>query len=239
MNLPIPSKDQYQSAKPFPHIVLDNIFGDQELLAVLTAWPYKHDTDTNDAYERLKSSTVLESGMGKPIADFIKINFQSQGFILFLEKLTGISGLVFDVHHFGLHETYPGGSLMPHLDYNQSRISGLQLRINVILFLNDDWDLKYNGALMLYAGKPPAVSVGIAPMFNRLVIFQNDNTTWHGHPEPLKCPAGRSRKSIALNYFTIPENNLVAQKTVFSNNKRAWWNDLVPPIVFTIYNRIK
>lgn len=48
-----------------------------------------------------------------------------------------------------------------------------------------------------------------------------------------------SRKSIALNYFTIPQDNLVAQRTVFSNRKVAWWKDLVPPLLFKLYNAIK
>ena len=43
----------------------------------------------------------------------------------------------------------------------------------------------------------------IAPLAGRCVIFNTDATSYHGHPEPLRCPPDRTRKSIALYYYTI------------------------------------
>jgi hypothetical protein len=41
----------------------------------------------------------------------------------------------------------------------------------------------------------------IQPIFNRCVIFETCKGSFHGHPEPLKCPASVKRRSLALYYF--------------------------------------
>ena len=43
----------------------------------------------------------------------------------------------------------------------------------------------------------------VLPIFNRMVVFNTTETSFHGHPEPLNCPKDRSRKSLALYYYTI------------------------------------
>ena len=40
------------------------------------------------------------------------------------------------------------------------------------------------------------------PYFNRCVVFSTTSTSYHGHPEPLNCPGGETRKSIALYYYS-------------------------------------
>ena len=42
----------------------------------------------------------------------------------------------------------------------------------------------------------------ILPVFNRCVIFNTDEDSYHGLPDPIQCPEGMTRKSIALYYFT-------------------------------------
>ena len=44
----------------------------------------------------------------------------------------------------------------------------------------------------------------IAPVFNRAVIFDTTGESYHGMPEPICCPQGRCRKSVALYYLTDP-----------------------------------
>ena len=42
----------------------------------------------------------------------------------------------------------------------------------------------------------------ISPLANRLVIFSTTDFTYHGHADPLLCPSHRSRRSIAMYYYT-------------------------------------
>lgn len=227
MNLPIPDPKAYAEAKPFPHLVLDDVFDQKELNWILLGWPKKHQHSIENKGQHLKSHTNGEKEMGYYMADFIMKHFQSQEFIGFLEKLTSIQGLVLDCFDPSLHETYPGGWLKPHLDYTISNRTGLQHRVNVILFLNEDWKPEYGGDMEIYeSGKMHGMNwiseknkVSISPIFNRIAIIEiNENNSWHG-ASTVTGPF--SRKSIAVNYFSLPDGNVKAQHTIFSNDWKA------------------
>ncbi len=60
----------------------------------------------------------------------------------------------------------------------------------------------------------------ITPIFNRVVIFNTNDFSFHGNPEKIKHPKKISRKSIALYYYTNgrPNNeikNEINQTTIF------------------------
>ena len=42
----------------------------------------------------------------------------------------------------------------------------------------------------------------IEPLFNRLVIFNTNDTTLHGHPHALNFPEDYPRASIAMYYYS-------------------------------------
>lgn len=218
MKLPTPNNDAYLSAKPFPFCVIDGAFDKEELLQVLSRWPKNHERYSNsgDKYEASKGTTMSEENLDGGITAFIKHHFMSQQFISFLEALTGVKGIVVDCNKWGLHELFSGGFLKPHLDYTINKKTGLQLRINAILYLNEHWREEYGGNLHLYEEGSKKPSISIAPLFNRLVIFTMDaeSPAWHGHPDPLNTPEGISRKSIAFNYFSVPQNTTRRSKFV-------------------------
>ena len=91
-------------------------------------------------------------------------------------------------------------------------------RINVFLYFNKDWDDSWGGHLELWDAAMTHPVVAIAPLFNRLVIFEASEYSWHGHPDPLQCPFNESRKSIAMYYYTVHDNPLwkrIPRKTLF------------------------
>jgi Rps23 Pro-64 3,4-dihydroxylase Tpa1-like proline 4-hydroxylase len=124
--------------------------------------------------------------------------------IRFLEQLTGIPGLLPDPHFTGggLHQVSPGGRLPVHADFNYMPEVGLYRRLNLLIFLNKDWKDEYGGHLELWDAEMHACVTRILPVFNRCVIFATLATSFHGHPEPLACPPGNTRKAIALYYYT-------------------------------------
>jgi len=213
MNLPTPDTQKYNSAKPFPHLVIDKALPKWYLKHVVASWPELPLYPDNSG-QKLKAGTTDESVMGVYISSFIKTYFHSQQFIFFLEELTGIKGLVLDCREIGLHETFPGGTLLPHIDYTINQVTGLQHRVNAIVYLNDE---NIGGELELGLKNP----VKIEPVFNRMVIF-NVKDAWHGHPNPVTTG---SRKSIALNYFTTPEKDAKHIHTTF--RKKTLLNRLI------------
>ena len=59
------------------------------------------------------------------------------------------------------------------------------------------------GELELWDGSPPLGTCvkRIQPMFNRLVVFQADKQSFHGHTEEWQ-PTDRTRRSFAPSYYT-------------------------------------
>ena len=196
---------QYREAKPFPHIMIDGLFDNAALNQVHAEVP-RIDSSYwkrfDDHYQR-KLATRGVDGMG-PMTFALLQALNSAPFLQNLEALTGIEGLIPDPYYTGggLHQIVPGGRLAVHADFNRHKKLHLDRRINLLLYLNKDWDESYGGHLELWDTAMTHCEQRILPLFNRMVIFSTTDFTYHGHPEPLTCPEGNSRKSIALYYYT-------------------------------------
>ncbi|CAM9667139.1 unnamed protein product [Phaeothamnion confervicola] len=135
---------------------------------------------------------------------FLPSAAQSSPFLLFLEELTGIKGLIADPHYrgSGLHQIAPGGYLNLHADFNRYVTFGLDRRVNAFIYLNEDWDDSWGGHLELWNRDLKTCGAKIAPKLGRFVVFSSTDFSYHGHPAPLAAPPGRSRRSLALYYYT-------------------------------------
>ena len=196
---------QHQTADPFPHTVIDAFLDPGLLQRVATEFAGMDRTDwrhSNSAYER-KRSTEDERRFG-PFTSKVVTALNSGAFLAFLEQLSGISGLVADPHlrGGGLHEIEPGGKLDVHADFNVYERLKVYRRLNLLLYLNTSWQDDWGGQLELWSADGTTRVKRITPTFNRAVIFDTSNRSYHGHPHPLACPEGESRKSIALYYYT-------------------------------------
>ena len=130
----------------------------------------------------------------------------SDVFLQYLQKITGIKEKLISDPYLsggGYHEIKKGGFLKIHADFNKHPFIDLDRRVNVLLYLNKNWNEKWGGNLELYVEnnlKKPELL--ISPIFNRCVIFNTNSHSYHGHPDLLSCPENISRKSIALYYFS-------------------------------------
>lgn len=197
---------EYVAAQPFEHIVFDDFLPEAVVDDVLGEFPAPGQGEWT-AYEsenELKLASRRDTRMGEATLELLR-ELNSAAFIDFLERLTGIAGLVPDPHleGGGLHQIVPGGHLNVHVDFNRHPRTGLQRRLNVLLYLNRDWSDDYGGALELWSAEQRRCEKRIAPLFNRLVVFSTTDRSYHGHPEPLACPEGRTRKSLALYYYSL------------------------------------
>ena len=130
--------------------------------------------------------------------------FNSRPILQFLEGLTGIEGLIPDPYFVGggYHETSKGGLLGVHADFRINDKLHLHRRLNMIIYLNEEWKEEWGGALELWDRSMKARQRAVAPLFNRCVVFNTDAQSFHGHPEPLATPAHVVRRSMALYYYT-------------------------------------
>ena len=234
---------QYRDATPFPHVVIDD-FLDRDILRDLTlAFPQRAGKSFFDRdQERLKyqynpaeADDVLVHSL------FAELN--GAAFLAFLAEMTGIRGLIPDpyFHGGGLHETCAGGHLSVHADFNIHDEMKVERRLNVLIYLNEDWDPAFGGDLELWDRDMTARRHSIAPLMGRAVIFNTALDSYHGHPDPLACPPDRSRRSIATYYYTAAASAAVPLRTTNfrprpnTGERRDWriayqhWvNDWVP-----------
>jgi Rps23 Pro-64 3,4-dihydroxylase Tpa1-like proline 4-hydroxylase len=197
--------EAYAAATPFPHIVIDNFLPESLLEEVLGEFPKPEQIDwqafQTPAEKKLASKNEQQMGDATRL---LLYSLNSSTFITFLESLTGIDGILPDPHFEGggLHQIERGGFLKMHVDFNRHSKLRLDRRLNFLLYLNKDWQEEYGGYLELWDSKMTQCEKKILPVFNRCVIFSTTDFSYHGHPEPLTCPEGRSRKSLALYYYT-------------------------------------
>ena len=198
-------REGYAAARPYPHTVMDDFLPEAVLDDVLAEFPNPHDVEwqTFDSATERKLASKDDSVMG-PATRHLLAEMNSGPFIDFLQRLTGIDGLVPDPHFVGggLHQIVPGGHLKVHADFNQHPGSGLERRLNVLIYLNRDWKDEYGGAFELWDENMTRCEAKVMPYFNRCVVFSTTSTSYHGHPEPLTCPEDRTRKSLALYYYS-------------------------------------
>ena len=203
-------KEEYAAADPFPHVVIDDFLSPAQVDEILADFPpsdasfwtnYHHPTTikqdtTPDMLAEMRLPPSIRNWMWQ---------LNSVPILAFLTTLTGIRGLLPDPYLFGgsLHQIPPGGLLKIHADFNFHQLTGLRRRLNMLIYLNHDWDQSYGGDLELWDCDMTHCVQRIAPLAGRCVIFNADATSYHGHPEPLRCPPDRTRKSIALYYYTI------------------------------------
>src|SRR3954470_10467202 len=198
-------REAYASAHPYPHVFFDDFLPEGVLDSVLAEFPSPKGADwfAFDSATERKLATKDDTIMG-PATRRLLAELNSGTFIDFLERLTGIDGLVPDPHLVGggLHQIERGGHLRVHADFNRHPRTGLERRLNVLVYLNRGWKEEYGGALELWNADMSACEARILPLFNRCVVFSTTSTSFHGHPEPLACPEGETRKSIALYYYS-------------------------------------
>lgn len=247
--------ERYQTASPFPHIVIDDFIEADVLKAVLAEFPASNNKTYFDRdQERLKFQyQPHESSSGLIRNLFAELN--SQAFLGFLEEMTGMKGLISDPHFEGggLHETKRGGHLGVHADFNIHGQLKVERKLNLLIYLNENWEDEYGGQLELWDQQMKGCEVRVKPVFGRAVVFTTALDSFHGHPDPLSCPPERSRRSIATYYYSAPEGGLAALPKRTTNFQarpgtadRSDWeirrhhfvNDWVPPKLQRIAHRL-
>ena len=203
---PAALRGAYASAAPFPHAAIDSLFADETLDRVLDGFPDAHDPAwgrfENASEKKLGNYARLEE-LSEPIRSFLAA-LNGPRMLEFLETLTGIDGLVPDPYFAGgaLHQIVRGGFLKVHADFNWHPKLRLDRRLNVLIYLNRGWRAEWGGALELWDAGMNGPAASILPLFNRTVVFTTTDSSFHGHPRPLACPDGVTRKSVSLYYYS-------------------------------------
>ena len=211
-------RTQYQVASPFPHIALDGfLLPDVARRAEAEFPPIDHDHWINYVHANERKFSNTDPTSWGPTLQSVWRELASPRFIAFLSALTGIDNLVSDdsLEGAGLHQTQAGGYLNIHADFTvHPHKQHWRRRANLLVYLNTDWPPEYGGDLELWSRDMKRREEAIAPIGNRAVVFTTGADTWHGHPDPLRCPPDTARRSLALYYYT-EEDRPAARSTEY------------------------
>jgi len=196
---------QFRENKPYPHMHLSGFLEAQIAAALALEFP---GLETDD-WTRYKHPNENKVGLAKrslfpPLLGSVVDELNSPAFVSWLSQVTGIEGLLADesLEGGGLHQSGPGGFLNVHTDFRTHHYhKHWRRRVNLILYLNSNWDERWGGAIELWDRDVRRCVVKIPPLLNEALIFETNEISYHGFPEPLRCPEGESRKSLALYYY--------------------------------------
>jgi len=215
--------------KPFPHFVVDDFFEIDIAKDLENEFPSFDDKVWHEYGNNVEVKKVCNNWNEFPKKTYEVFSyFNSIQFVEFLSntlfkkrKLYCDSGL----NGGGWHIHSRGGKLNTHLDYSLHPKLSLERKLNIIVYLNSEWESKWGGHLGLWdnqsADAPGKLIKEIEPKFNRAVIFDTTMNSWHGLPNPLECPENQFRKSLAIYYLTEPSVNVNERgKALFSPTEK-------------------
>jgi Rps23 Pro-64 3,4-dihydroxylase Tpa1-like proline 4-hydroxylase len=236
----------YQGAKPFPHVVMDNLFSAEMLNSLLPEIDgMQRDQWRNieqDPRERtLRMHSAVEIGAAGE--RFLSI-VHSAAFLYLLSEITGVWQLLPDpyLQGGGYAAMRRGDYFNVHSDRNVAYDTGMTRRLAMIVFLNKEWQASYHGQLELWDSDAKKCHVFIDPLFNKTVLFEVAFPNYHGVPIPLACPVDRTRQSFIVYYHTVgingkpdvkPHTSIFAPRLHGTNRftLRSILGDVTPPVL--------
>jgi len=212
-------KNDFLVAKPFEHIVIDNFLEKSYAEKLFNLFPkideswheYKNPIEVKYAYDNIN---LLDKELKNYFYYLSTLEITN-----IIREITTITDLEYDefLHGAGLHIHPRNGRLNIHLDYEKHPFSGKERRLNIILFISNDWNTDWNGANELWDKDVTKCIAKTEIKFNRAILFKTNDISWHGLPEKITCPNDVFRKSLAYYYVS----SLNTQKSEKKYRKKA------------------
>lgn len=211
----------YHSSVPFPFVVMENFLTPHLAELILQecrrfkdydyegkfisdkTWGQERKEFMPSAIDTYNDETKEQMKTAMPLT-WHTINYLNSNKVLnFLSKITDIPNLEGDPNFMGggVHKISSGGFLDVHTDYDINWFIKRRRQLNLLIYLNPDWQDYYNGNLELWDRDLTNCQVQVRPLFNRAILFNTTGLAYHGHPIPLNTPEGISRYSLALYYY--------------------------------------
>jgi hypothetical protein len=200
-------RTSFLESVPFPWFKIDGFLDDEFAHLVAGAYPNYEAARTiglefTAARERLKIQVSDPSRFPDPVRRLADA-LANPSFLADLEYITGIPKLLADAEFAGagMHLTGSGGRLDVHVDFNFLEDRKLYRRLNILIYLNKRWEESWGGSLELWNSDVTRRHESFAPIFNRCVVFETSDISYHG-VTPISAPPQIVRQSFAGYYYT-------------------------------------
>ena len=207
--------------KPFDYCIIDNFFPVKISKELCHRFPEYSSKIWHTYKNKIEDKKTCNNwNLFDDLTYQVFCYLNSDTFVNLISKRIGIK-LYIDpgLHGGGWHIHSNKGNLNPHLDYSIHPKMDIQRRLNLIVYLEEDYKVSYGGHLGLWEhdkknNLPGHLKKEIFPKFNRAIIFDTSQNSWHGLSRSINLPKNIYRKSIAVYYLCKPEKKHL-------NNKRA------------------
>ena len=215
-------KAEFHNAKPYKHLVIDNFLTPDVADSLFENFPKM--TELRKHYKGLNEMKSEGSSFTDYHGDFLKVLEAIKGpeFVNWLEQVTAIDDLVLPDDHrgAGVHQGRNGSFLDVHVDFSVHPILNKHRRLNLLIFLNKGWKEEYGGLLELWNEDVTVLEKEVLPAFNRAVIFETTDTSYHGY-DVITIPEDQSRKSIYSYYYSPLGEGVKYHDTIFKPRPTA------------------
>jgi Rps23 Pro-64 3,4-dihydroxylase Tpa1-like proline 4-hydroxylase len=209
-------QQDFTAAEPFNHVVIDDFFTKEVADKIVEEFlPYDSPQwrgQWDNAVENKRLHNVWDLFPETTYQVFNYLN--SPEWVNAVEQITGTPDIITDIglNGGGLHSHKSGGHLNIHLDYSIHPKLKLRRNFNLIIYMTPNWQSEWGGGLELWShdsetNSPKELVKTVDNQFNRAIIFNTTQNSWHGLPEKLDCPDGVTRNSLAIYYLTQPEED--------------------------------
>jgi hypothetical protein len=200
-------REQYRRAAPFPFFVIDGFLERDFADTLAASYPsYENASNTGRSFRAVNEMgkvQICEYESFPPAAKRLADAICAPELVRDLEYVTGIPSLVPDSNFIGggIQETRSRGWLDVHVDFNFLEEHNLFRRLNILVYLNPEWDERWGGELELWDREVRQCHHALAPIHNRCVVLETSDLSFHG-VAAVRCPPGATRKSFAAYYYT-------------------------------------
>jgi hypothetical protein len=203
-------REAFLHAAPFKHGMIEGFFEPafaDRLLAEFPSFDLK--LARNEMGELGGKAVNTKIREISPAYEELYETIGSKPFLELMSRLSGIPDLIMDpkLYGGGTHDNRHGQELDAHVDFNYDEAQNLHRRLNIIVYMNKEWKTEWGGAIEIHSNPWDHAGNRIRafdPLFNRCVMFETNEYSWHGFPK-INLPEDKrhlTRKSISIYLYT-------------------------------------